>query len=356
MRKVGIVTFQYNNYGTKLQNFAMVVALQKMGFESSSIYIKYRKDTYRAIARDFIKSPIQVALKKRFVFSRFSDKYLRRLGVLSRNLERIDSKFNFFIAGSDQIWNPAHLSTRLKDEKLLFLKFANKNKRIAYAPSFGVDKIDGGSIEFYRSNLDGFSVLSVRESAGQDIILCAIGKSVPVVPDPTFLLSSSSWQSIAKPYDKKYAKRRYIAVYFLSRQNKLINKQIDEYAHVNNCSIIHITGEKHVNKNGIIPGPDEFVSLIANAQAIFTDSFHGAVFSIIMGIPFVVYKRTDTRQHSRIDNLLNIFDFQPAYYDGNRSLDEMISALDYSHVDSILAQMKKTGIDYLNSALRKVRS
>ena len=38
MKKIGIITFQYDNYGTKLQNFALVLMLEKMGYEVNTLY------------------------------------------------------------------------------------------------------------------------------------------------------------------------------------------------------------------------------------------------------------------------------------------------------------------------------
>jgi len=46
-------------------------------------------------------------------------------------------EFDFFVTGSDQVWNPFYF------EKLdiFFLTFAKKKRRISYAPSMSVDKL-----------------------------------------------------------------------------------------------------------------------------------------------------------------------------------------------------------------------
>lgn len=52
-------------------------------------------------------------------------------------------------------------------------------------------------------------------------------------------------------------------------------------------------------------GPDEFIFLIHNAKKIFTDSYHGAIFSIIFHVPLVLCKRegTSVNMTSRFETL-----------------------------------------------------
>ena len=54
------------------------------------------------------------------------------------NLKEINNKFDYFIVGSDQIWNYNFGHAQEKD----FLKFSDYNKTISYAPSFGIYNID----------------------------------------------------------------------------------------------------------------------------------------------------------------------------------------------------------------------
>ncbi|MBQ7986572.1 MAG: polysaccharide pyruvyl transferase family protein, partial [Clostridia bacterium] len=51
--------------------------------------------------------------------------------------------------------------------------------------------------------------------------------------------------------------------------------------------------------------PVEFISMIKNAKAVCTSSFHGTAFSIIMGTPFYVEMASGTYD-SRIARLLSV--------------------------------------------------
>jgi hypothetical protein len=63
-------------------------------------------------------------------------------------------------------------------------------------------------------------------------------------------------------------------------------------------------------------GPSEFVYLVDHAQMVYTDSFHGTVFSILMNKPFFVINRVEKgmeNMSSRIDTLLDLFHMQDRY-------------------------------------------
>ena len=57
-------------------------------------------------------------------------------------------------------------------------------------------------------------------------------------------------------------------------------------------------------------GPAEFLSLIKYSEFVYTDSFHGSVFSILFNKQFAVYERDKsgtTSKNSRMYDLLSVF-------------------------------------------------
>src|SRR5699024_7860760 len=80
----------------------------------------------------------ELFLKRDFImrknrFRDFSQKYITETNytITEKNLSMDKLKdFDFFVTGSDQVWNP-HFT---KGSPLYFLTFAPKEKRIAYAP------------------------------------------------------------------------------------------------------------------------------------------------------------------------------------------------------------------------------
>ena len=98
--------------------------------------------------------------------------------------------------------------------------------------------------------------------------------------------------------------------------------------------------------------PGEFIGYINRASVFCTDSYHGAVFSILMEIPFIIFDRKSksSPMHSRIDTLLTIFQMNSRKAN-NIINNEQIFQVDYSHIALILESERNKSLDYLKEAL-----
>ena len=87
-------------------------------------------------------------------------------------------------------------------------------------------------------------------------------------------------------------------------------------------------------------GPLEFIDLVNNAAIVFTDSFHGAAFSINLNKQFYLFMRfTEDHpicQNSRIRSLLSIFELQSHLIDDGMTVTERDVEIDYEVVNEIL--------------------
>lgn len=124
----------------------------------------------------------------------------------------IEEKYDYFICGSDKVWNPNFYFNSEVD----FLTFANKGQRIAYSPSFGVSNIQKERKEEYTKWINEMDYLSVREEAGAEIIKRLTNRDAIVLLDPTMMLSKREWLEIAKmprwKSDKKYILKGYYKI------------------------------------------------------------------------------------------------------------------------------------------------
>src|SRR5699024_4723935 len=116
-----------------------------------------KKRRYSAVENDRIS-----------VFKEFSSLYLNETKYNLNNQSDMKSleTYDKFITCSDQVWHPA----QYLNFNVFFLNFAPSPKRIAYAPSFAVEKIPDIYKNKYKDNLEQMSHVSVRESAGAKII------------------------------------------------------------------------------------------------------------------------------------------------------------------------------------------
>jgi len=99
-------------------------------------------------------------------------------------------------------------------------------------------------------------------------------------------------------------------------------------------------------------GPIEFLSLISGASIIFTDSFHGTVFSILFRKPFYSFVDTDVSRramNSRIHSLTKMLGLDHRIYEAGKICNDM--AIDYKAVDSIVQIERKKSIDFLKRSL-----
>src|SRR5699024_7280148 len=257
----------------------------------------------------------------------------------------LPDRYDFFVTGSDKVWNPNYR----KGSPIDFLTFASPEKRIAYAPSFGISEIPKEYIGNYKSWLSEMAHLSVREEAGARIIKDLTGRDGTVVLDPTMMLTKEKWLSISKVASNKPVKK-YLLTYFIGHISKERMTLLNNIARKNDLEIVHLAQVK--DKKAYLSGPSEFIDYINSASIFCTDSFHGAVFSILLDTPFIIFNRegTSPSMNSRIDTLLKTFKLESRSAE-NIETNEQIFDVDYSHTVPILEKERKKAWDYLENAL-----
>lgn len=365
-KKAAILTLNgYENYGNRLQNYAVQEVLSQLGFECDTILIdrknlksegfvnrfkkissfsEFSSKLYKKINNKLNQNVIK---KRRYILMKFSERYISETNYkISKDYipNHLCTKYEFFIVGSDQVWNP----NNLHGTTFYFLTFVkDKEKRIAYAPSFGIPELPDEYKERYKKWLSGIPYLSVREESGAKIVKELTGRDVPVLIDPTLMLTKEKWLSIAKN-DPGKPNSPYLIAYFLGRVPKETRTRIEKIARENELKIVRLADLK--DKKRYLVGPNEFIDYINSATLICTDSFHGTVFSILFEKPFVVFDRVGTSMYSRLDTLLNKFNFHSR--EANNLSDNEIFKIDFSHVSSILEEERNKAFEFLNKALK----
>lgn len=320
---IGIITLQSKdyNYGAILQNYALCSYLNKNKFESNAIYCNYSKFgffsslLYKKFRIKVLKNnkKIKISLGKKCVcdrnkcFDKFINqniKYKKFISYSNKTYAKIDRLFSKVIVGSDQVWNPKYgISIHKRGFSVYLLTFLPPEKRISYAASIGVDKFPEEIADQFAEEIKKFKAVSVREERGAEIIKELSGVDAEVLIDPTMLLTREEWLSVAKKHPNR-SDKPYVLKYFLGNQSVERKAYIKNIAQKNNLGIYDLMNE---NSKVFTSGPAEFLDLIANAEVVFTDSFHACVFSILMGRPFVVMDRDSSgmgNMNSRIITLL----------------------------------------------------
>lgn len=390
IKKVGVVTITGgDNYGNKLQHYAVLQSIAKLGYEPVTIkdstsngfadtayQMSFDEKLSFRYAKDVVNSRLQykynkknesdgvlkcilrerrnhvayieLKRKRRERSDAFSERYLP-YGDLEVNASRkVDEakvkQYHAFVCGSDQVWNPRYRDV----SPMRFLTFAPKEARIALSPSFGVAEIPDTRKELYRQMLDDFVYLSVREESGAEIIRTLTGKEVPVLIDPTLSMTAEEWDVIAKK--PEYApENSFLLTYFLGNKDKKCEEIIRGLAQKQKLIIVDLA--EIAKAEYYLYDPAEFLWLIKHASYICTDSFHGSVFSIIYHKEFSVFLRNESgfSKDSRVTTLLKKLELQDALWTGERQ-----EKLDYDKADMFLDKERKLFQEYLKNSLENV--
>lgn len=360
------------NYGGILQNYALQQVLIKKGFSPSTIItspilcssvldsiklflkrtvfrFKYGKDL-KSIEKE---SPLKQKPKD------FSESYIIKTNCF-KSLCSINSFFQkqkkdcCIIVGSDQVWRPKY-SPCLP----LFFCASESLKTIphfAYAASFGVDycEFSKKQKQLAKAYLPFFKAVSVRENNAID--LCRenfdYDKAI-AVPDPTLLLHADDYRKLFDETEKKG-----LTCYFLdyTEQKKRIAERfsIDNDGMAINALLPLLPQDEVLKQKKEMCSIPDWLSGLANAKYVMTDSFHGTVFSILFHRQFIV-TTTQERGNARIRDLLDDFGLSErlvSFDDYDSAKKTLETPVDYDAVEQKLAILREKGMSFLNENLR----
>lgn len=166
------------------------------------------------------------------------------------------------------------------------MTFANNSQKYSYAASFGFACFPEGLKKEYIDRLSSFHCISVREESAK-FMLEAEGLHSRVDVDPTLLLDAAEWKEFSATIN---GEDKYILVYTVQAPLRLLDKA-KELSAKTGFPIIYLNNEHRSNrelKHVRYSTPEEFVGWFANAEYVFTNSFHGTAFSVIFSKKFKV--------------------------------------------------------------------
>ena len=361
----------YGNYGTILQRYALSRVIESLGFEVHHLYSfsKPKKPDYFG---EFVIRPVKTLIKrmlaligirkyldKEIRYKNFQDFFNKKFSkkietfteqyinnkifmshdeVLSADKSRWE-EYNFVVTGSDVIW----WRPTLKGAEYYYLEFIPREKRVCYAPSFGVLQFPEEEYEIHKKGLEGFNKLSCREQGGVNLIKQTINKDAQLVLDPTLLLNASQWRELEKKPDIDLPEH-YALKFFYGEippeYDKAIKQAAGDLPIVNLCTCPDLPG--------CIAEVSEFLYLFNHADLIFTSSFHGTAFSINFGKNF--YSFVHKGDHSgRINSILNSLNLTNHLYtpESKARPDE----INYNEVNEKLNILRESSLKYLRDCL-----
>ena len=353
MKKVAIVTlFDYTNIGNKLQNYAVQTLISDLGYTPETLlcdnlfYCESSMERIKVTIGHFIKKykKLYMDSARKKIFEASTNDLIRTTPIYTwSEIQKLDGYYAY-VTGSDQVWH----NWLYKEGELEFrlLTFANKDKIICFSPSFGMDYIDESERDFYKNSLKRFHRFSCREESGCEIIKNLTGRDAILLNDPTMMLELKRWKQISKR-PNYHIPNRYVLVYCLSELPPKAKDEIKKYASENMCEIIDVYNINYPQYYNTTP--QEFLFLFDKAQYVFTNSFHGTVFSILFNKKFTCYTREskNARMNNRVLTLLK----KTGLMDRKNVISNQ--DIDYTMINEIVRKERKKGIEYLSDELKR---
>ena len=291
----------------------------------------------------------------------FACEHIRAESASFGELKRLSrsSEYSAFLSGSDQIW---HVAGPYRDP-MAFLRFAPREKRIAFAPSFGISDIPAYDRKELGQYIGEYQYLSVREQRGAEVIKDLTGREAEVLVDPTLQLDGDFWRQLsAQDSDVNKHDSKYIFLYFLSPPSFVALETIKQVKKLFDGDVLAmaIDHEEFHELEGyqfVDGGPLEYVSLIANAGLVCTDSLHGTAFSINLSIPFLTFDRQYGHyynQSTRLLSILNICHLDERFIRDVPDTATSLLEMDFTEANRLLDVEREKALHYLSTSLASV--
>lgn len=355
--KIGILTYHRpHNYGGCLQAIATRVVLEQLGHEVYYVdyWPEYHQQSYDVFNLELFKAHSWYG----------KPKYLLDLLLRYKSIKKRQKNFKSFIAkyiepycrplseeydaviyGSDQIWR---VQKSLGGYNPIY--FANNDIRakyhIAFSASMGILPATDKAREQVRQLLSHFNRIAVRETNLLDFVK-KIGYSQAVQTiDPTLMLDSCSWDATV-PVDP-HGGQKYILVYIL-RPHYFDMDAIKEFAKREGLIVKVLKGNAtKADTETLITtaGPEEFLSLVKNAEYVITSSFHGLAFSLIYHKQ--VYASCK-ENGDRLSSLLSKIGLPDHFITADSQTIEFKNQIDYAIVETRISALVNLSMSYLEN-------
>lgn len=348
--KYGLITIHdTNNYGSLLQTYSTYKAIESFGVDISIIdyHNKLITEREKSVFSGNVKSIKDIA-KKILWGKAQKEKYdsihhfLHTHTKLSAsynitNIHDANRHYDGFISGSDIVWG----TNITGSDMTYFLNFADDDKRrISFSSSVGSEWTQEEK-KIIAPLLKRYDCISVREQSAADWTEDLLGWRPYVTCDPTMLFDRAEWEKFLVP---KYApKGKYVLIYAVNPDKKNITDGI-KYAMTHNMPAYFINFYGRVKGTRTIHPMtvNQWITLFANADTVFSASYHGLLFSLYFGKNVFFYNRGEKSRMISLAEELGI-----EHREGIDNNPERDVPIDFERVEKILIQKRNLSLNYL---------
>lgn len=349
---IGLVSnFYAGNFGGAMTQIALYHVLEDLGY--STLMIERPKNANSG-------ERISGNLDRLFIERPYPDYAIAPQFDTKEDMRQLNDRCDTFVVGSDQLFQYALF--KVLGEFVTLDWVSDSKKKIAYAASFGHDKIWGDPKVHYEMAyfMQKFDAFSVREESGVRISKENYGVDAEWVLDPVYLCDPKHYHALAAKSTRTMPEH-YIGGYILDpteEKQRIFRTAMSRMDKT--CEIFseYFASEEYTAPLGDLSVPnlrtEERLQNIINCDFFITDSFHGTCFAIIMKRPFISIMNKG-RGASRFKSLLSMLHLENRLIESEKDLDRpgLFDPIDYDAVYEILNKEKTRCREWLLSALKK---
>ena len=354
--KIALLTFQdTNNFGSVLQTYGLYQAIKDLGeeceildYQCPSLIKRERNNDYgfhqKKSLKSFLLHLYETPIRK--IKYRNLRKFLEAHAKLSHKyypetIKSADSQYDSFLIGSDIVWG----WDIIDGDTTFFLSFvADKSKKIAFSPSVG-NPWPPEVKEIIKPLLNDFRYIATRENDASIWVSELTNTEVPVVCDPTTLITADRWRQYLS--NKINYGKRYVLVYFMTEQSLKMAKKISEEKNIECWVIANGPGVGRWYKSIHPTSVEEFLELIDKAEYVLTGSYHGLLFSLYFNRPFLFYNRAHKSRMNTLASYYGIVD-----RDGTSADVDIDRKIDWNYINHRLEEYRNYSMRCLNDSLK----
>lgn len=285
-KKLGILTFhKCINYGSYWQARCLAEGLRARGHE-----VEILDHDCRCIRRAEVRCAFQPKLPDRtprHELKDYAEKTRRFAGAIaelplsrpfSLHEPQAAEPYDAIVVGSDEVWNFRH---PWYGSKPIFFGDGLKAERlISYAASFGNHSAWDGIDSDWARKLGRFSSISVRDENSWHLVRNGTAREAAMVLDPCLQFAETIASAPAQ-HDRPYA------LVYGHRFPAWLKAKATRWASRRGLRLISVGySNDFAHEQRIAADPHDFARLMAGAQSVITNFFHGCVFAMLNGKPW----------------------------------------------------------------------
>jgi len=285
--KVGVLTFhKCINYGSYWQARCLVEALRARGHDAELL-----DHDCRNIRQAEVRCALQPKLPQRtprLELRAYGAKVRRFIESISRlpmsrpfSLYEPEAAGNYdaIVVGSDEVWNFRH--PWYGSKPIFFGEGLRSDRLISYAASFGNHGAWDGISDDWARKLSRFSAISVRDENSRQLVEHAVVRDAAMVLDPCLQFPEAVTSRFSTGVGD------YALVYGTLFPDWFARK-MRRWADTTGVRLVSIGySNGWADEQRIGCGPIEFARTVAGARSVITNYFHGCVFALMFGKPWI---------------------------------------------------------------------